>query len=122
MQVITDPMTGRSKGFGFCRFGDEAERDRAIVEMAGHFINNRPIRVSTATAKKAPSSTFPPNASDSETLHPFSHLHVFELSSNCGYTHKAVSAISCIRGCEVRSLHAGWDEEIPAFHHLRNRI
>lgn len=67
-QVITDPMTGRSKGFGFCRFGDEAERDRAIVEMAGHFINNRPIRVSTATAKKAPTDAFPPNASDSEPL------------------------------------------------------
>jgi RNA recognition motif-containing protein len=63
-KVITDPMTGRSKGFGFCRFGDEGERDRAIVEMAGHFINNRPIRVSTATARKAPSVPFPPNPAD----------------------------------------------------------
>lgn len=67
MQVITDPMTGRSKGFGFCRFGDETERDRAIVEMAGHFINNRPIRVSTATARKAPSVPYPPNPVDSES-------------------------------------------------------
>ena len=60
-------MTGRSKGFGFCRFGDEGERDRAIVEMAGHFINNRPIRVSTATARKAPSVPFPPNPADRES-------------------------------------------------------
>lgn len=73
MQVITDPMTGRSKGFGFCRFGDEAERDRAIVEMAGHFINNRPIRVSTATARKAPSVPFPPNPADSEPWLPLPH-------------------------------------------------
>lgn len=60
-------MTGRSKGFGFCRFGDESERDRAIVEMAGHYINNRPIRVSTATARKAPSVPYPPNPADSES-------------------------------------------------------
>ena len=75
MQVITDPMTGRSKGFGFCRFGDETERDRAIVEMAGHFINNRPIRVSTATARKAPSVPYPPNPVDSKSLLLLPKLH-----------------------------------------------
>ena len=68
-------MTGRSKGFGFCRFGDEAERDRAIIEMAGHFINNRPIRVSTATAKKAPTTPFPANSTDRKQLVScFSHV------------------------------------------------
>lgn len=35
------------------RFGSEAERDRALGEMSGHFISNRPIRVSLATAKKS---------------------------------------------------------------------
>jgi hypothetical protein len=29
-QVITDPATGRSKGYGFVRFSSEAERDRAL--------------------------------------------------------------------------------------------
>ena len=52
MQVITDPLTGRSKGYGFVRFGNEAERDRSLTEMSGHIINSRPIRVSVATAKK----------------------------------------------------------------------
>ena len=52
LQVITDPVTGRSKGYGFVRFGSEPERDRALGEMAGHLISNRPIRVSVATAKK----------------------------------------------------------------------
>ena len=47
-------MTGRSKGYGFVRFGNEQERDRALGEMMGHFISNRPIRVSIATAKKNP--------------------------------------------------------------------
>ena len=56
MQVITDPLTGRSKGYGFVRFGNEAERDRSLTEMSGHIINSRPIRVSVATAKKSQSS------------------------------------------------------------------
>ncbi len=55
-QVITDPLTGRSKGYGFVRFGNEAERDRSLTEMSGHIINSRPIRVSVATAKKSQSS------------------------------------------------------------------
>lgn len=56
-QVITDATTGRSKGYGFVRFAAEAERDRALNEMNGHFLSNRPIRVSLATAKKSTSST-----------------------------------------------------------------
>ena len=55
-QVITDPLTGRSKGYGFVRFGNEAERDRSLTEMSGHIINSRPIRVSVATAKKSQNS------------------------------------------------------------------
>lgn len=52
MQVITDPATGRTKGYGFVRFGSETERDRALADMNGHYIAGRPIRVSLATAKK----------------------------------------------------------------------
>ena len=47
-QVITDPLTSRSKGYGFVRFGSEPERDRALGDMSGHFISNRPIRCATA--------------------------------------------------------------------------
>jgi RNA recognition motif-containing protein len=34
-RVVTDPQTGRSKGFGFVRFGNAAERDKSLVEMNG---------------------------------------------------------------------------------------
>lgn len=51
-KVITDAITGRSKGYGFVRFGSDIERDRALGEMNGHFLSNRPIRVSLATARK----------------------------------------------------------------------
>ena len=56
IQVITDPLTSRSKGYGFVRFGNDAERDRSLREMSGHIINGRPIRVSVATAKKSQNS------------------------------------------------------------------
>ena len=51
-QVITDPGTQRSKGYGFVRFSVEADRDRALHEMQGCFISSRAIRVSLATAKR----------------------------------------------------------------------
>ncbi|GBF93874.1 hypothetical protein Rsub_06873 [Raphidocelis subcapitata] len=50
-KVITDPATGRSKGYGFVRFSSEAERDRAL-EMQGFNLSGRPIRVSLATARR----------------------------------------------------------------------
>jgi hypothetical protein len=56
-KVITDPVTTRSKGYGFVRFSDEAERDRALTDMNGFMLASRPIRVSLATARRAPTST-----------------------------------------------------------------
>lgn len=50
-KVITDPATGRSKGYGFVRFSNEPERDRAL-EMQGYSLSGRPIRVSLATARR----------------------------------------------------------------------
>ena len=49
------------------RFGSEPERDRALTEMNGHFLSNRPIRVSLATAKKNANTT---TASAVQAPHP----------------------------------------------------
>lgn len=51
-KVITERSTGRSKGYGFVRFTNAAERDKALQCMEGQYICSRPIRVSHATAKK----------------------------------------------------------------------
>jgi len=51
-KVVIDSNTGRSKGYGFVRFGDENERTRAMTEMNGVFCSNRPMRVGVATPKK----------------------------------------------------------------------
>ena len=55
-RVVTDPNTGRSKGFGFVRFGDESERDRALVEMNGVPCGSRVMRISLAIPRKGADS------------------------------------------------------------------
>ncbi|MED6188538.1 Polyadenylate-binding protein rbp47b', partial [Stylosanthes scabra] len=51
-KVVTDPNTGRSKGYGFVKFADENERNRAMTEMNGVYCSTRPMRISAATPKK----------------------------------------------------------------------
>jgi RNA recognition motif-containing protein len=50
-KIMTDPMTGMSRGYGFVRFADESEQQRALIEMQGLYCGNRPMRISTATPK-----------------------------------------------------------------------
>jgi RNA recognition motif-containing protein len=50
-KIMTDAMTGQSRGYGFVRFSDEQDQQRALVEMQGVFCGNRPMRISTATPK-----------------------------------------------------------------------
>eukprot|EP00899_Mesostigma_viride_P014198 jgi/Mesvir1/2277/Mv19318-RA.1 len=52
-KVVTDPQTGRSKGYGFVRFSVEADRDRAMAELNGQFLNGRAMRISSATPRKS---------------------------------------------------------------------
>ena len=50
-KIMTDAVTGQSRGYGFVRFSDETDQQRALVEMQGVFCGNRPMRISTATPK-----------------------------------------------------------------------
>ncbi len=42
---------GVSRGFGFVRFGDAAEAERAVAEMQGFEFNGKPIRLSPANGR-----------------------------------------------------------------------
>jgi cold-inducible RNA-binding protein len=46
--VITDRGTGRSKGFGFVEFGNDAEAKAAITALNGRDFNGRALTVSEA--------------------------------------------------------------------------
>ncbi|PKA63724.1 Polyadenylate-binding protein RBP45B [Apostasia shenzhenica] len=52
-KVVTDRITGRSKGYGFVKFSDANEQARAMTEMNGVFCSTRPMRIGPAANKKA---------------------------------------------------------------------
>ncbi|XP_022716093.1 polyadenylate-binding protein RBP45-like [Durio zibethinus] len=66
-KVVIDRLTGRSKGYGFVRFGDENEHNRAMSEMNGVFCSTRPMRVGPATNKKTVAVQQYPKASSQGT-------------------------------------------------------
>lgn len=47
--VISDKFSGRSKGFGFVTFPNDAEAEKAIAEMDGKEFEGRALKVSEAT-------------------------------------------------------------------------
>lgn len=55
-KVVTDRATGRTKGYGFVRFGDESEQLRAMSEMNGVLCSSRPMRIGPAATKKPATS------------------------------------------------------------------
>ena len=51
-KVITDKMSGRSKGFGFVTMEDQDEANKAIEELNGASLENREMVVNEARPKK----------------------------------------------------------------------
>ncbi|KAJ7817069.1 hypothetical protein B0H13DRAFT_1518239, partial [Mycena leptocephala] len=50
-KIMLDPITGVSRGYGFMRFTDEGEQQRALIEMNGLYCLSRPMRIAPATAR-----------------------------------------------------------------------
>jgi len=50
--VITDRMSGRSKGFGFVTFADEVVAEKAAAEMNGKTVEERQIVVNVARPRE----------------------------------------------------------------------
>lgn len=50
-KIITDPTTKQSKGYGFVKFTNHEEAQKAILENNGKSINGRQMKVSHAYMK-----------------------------------------------------------------------
>ena len=50
-RVVTDRMTGRSKGFGFVEMPDAAQAQAAIDALNGQPLDGRPVRVNESQPK-----------------------------------------------------------------------
>jgi RNA recognition motif-containing protein len=48
VKIITDTATGRSKGFGFVEMTSDADADKAIAELNGTTLLDRPLTVNVA--------------------------------------------------------------------------
>lgn len=84
-KIMTDPVSGLSRGYGFVRFSSEDDQLKALQEMQGYVLGPRPLRVSTATPKNRhhhqpymqfqPQQFQPPaHYQQLHTQHPFSHV------------------------------------------------
>jgi cold-inducible RNA-binding protein len=51
--LITDRMTGRSRGFAFVEMAEEAEAQKAIDELNGREVDGRPLKVAEARPKRS---------------------------------------------------------------------
>ncbi|MFS7945322.1 putative RNA recognition motif domain, nucleotide-binding alpha-beta plait domain superfamily [Helianthus anomalus] len=61
-KVETNRLTGRTKGYGFVKFGDESEQLRAMTEMNGRLCSTRPMRIRPSANKKNMGSQQYPNS------------------------------------------------------------
>ena len=50
--VITDKMSGRSKGFGFVEMANDGDAQKAISKLDGYDIDGRNLRVNEARPKE----------------------------------------------------------------------
>lgn len=50
--VISDKFSGRSKGFGFVTYVNDADADKAIAEMSEKEVEGRPLKVNEAKPMK----------------------------------------------------------------------
>uniref|UniRef100_A0A7N0SZR6 RRM domain-containing protein n=1 Tax=Kalanchoe fedtschenkoi TaxID=63787 RepID=A0A7N0SZR6_KALFE len=89
VKVVVDPNTGRSKGYGFVRFGDESDKLKAVTEMNGAFCLSRPMRVGVATPKRSPGyqhRSSPASVASAENGYHGTPTHGFQSDSDSNRT------------------------------------
>ena len=50
--LITDKLTGKSRGFAFVEMGSEADAQKAVAQMNGKEVDGRPLTVNEARPRE----------------------------------------------------------------------
>ncbi|KAH7092280.1 hypothetical protein FB567DRAFT_425780, partial [Paraphoma chrysanthemicola] len=50
-KIMSDPISGVSRGYGFVCFANAEDQKKAQIEMQGMYCGNHPMRISTVTFK-----------------------------------------------------------------------
>ncbi|KAG8960116.1 RRM protein [Tulasnella sp. 419] len=104
-KIMVDPVTGVSKGYGFVRFSEEVDQQRALIEMQGLYCLTRPMRISQATAKSKAQN--PQQAAQSGVVTPqqqlYSHLGSLQAHSNVDYLSKDYGSLPSPAGLPLQS-------------------
>ncbi|MEA3340487.1 MAG: RNA-binding protein [Chloroflexota bacterium] len=53
VKLITDRMTGRSRGFAFVEMEEESDAQKAITELNGKSVDERDLKVAEARPKRS---------------------------------------------------------------------
>lgn len=84
-KIIVDPSTKISKGYGFVKFSDKNESEKAISEMNGQVLNGKPMKTGTASYKKNEKKNYNINnnflANDSNVLVQQQYLNQFYMAN-----------------------------------------
>lgn len=51
-KIITDKVTGKSRGFGFVEMPDEQAAEKAVKDLDGKMIDGRPVKVTEARPRE----------------------------------------------------------------------
>ncbi|BFZ53707.1 hypothetical protein PYCC9005_000737 [Savitreella phatthalungensis] len=71
--VVRDKLTGKSRGFGFVRFQQEQDAQKAKEITDGQLLDGRVVRVDFASEKRRPVNTGPGMTSLASGLNPMAH-------------------------------------------------
>ena len=68
VDLMTDPLTGRSRGFGFVRMPSWEDAEEAIARLNGSDLRGRKLRVDCASGQKPSQSLVPTGGKGSNLL------------------------------------------------------